>query len=455
MGEKCNKREGEKYLHKCSDNRLYSPGMDDKSLIMALSRAVGPVSFHRLIAAFGSADRVFGASFEEWSRACPHALPEESFRALVAGPDRTALAAEEETCVLRGARSLTYRCADYPAPLLNLDYPPPVIWMQGDWRPNDAQALGVVGTRHPTAYGLRAGREICIPLAERGWTLVSGLARGIDTLAHECALAVGARTAAVVGTGLDRVYPRENAALAKRIAEQGCVISEFPMGMGPMAWNFPRRNRLISALSLGTLVVEAGTDSGALITAKFAVEQGKEIFAVPGSIQSPASRGTHFLLREGAHLATCAEDVLAVMNGLGGAAPARRFGPQAEADKPVEAMVAASSGPASDPADAARSVPVTPPPSTDALDAAAVTGPSRAAPSAAKRHPAPKPFPAAPEPHHRLLELLTTRAQPLESLAEKSRGFHAGPPQALLPALLDLEMRGKIRRLPGALYRLR
>jgi DNA processing protein len=280
----------------------------------------------------------------------------------------------------------------------------------------------VVGTRHPTAYGLRAGKELCLPLAQAGWTLVSGLARGIDTLAHECALSAGGRTVAVVGTGLDRVYPGENALLARRVAENGCVISEFPLGVGPAAWNFPRRNRIISALAMGTLVVEAGTDSGALITAEFAVEQGREIFAVPGSIQSPASRGTHYLLREGAHLATCPDDVLSVLGGLSQAAPARRV------DTGAGTEVAES-----------KSAPPTP--SLPALPL-----PLRKAAKA--------PRVEAPEPHRRLLDLLSTKAQTLEALAAKAPGFGAAAPRSLLPALLDLEMRGKVRRLPGALYRL-
>lgn len=396
----------------------------ERLLLLALGRSVGTASFHRLLSAFGSADRVFGASLSELVAVCPNQLLEDNFRALVKGPDYADLEMLEETCRLRGIRLLTFRCEGYPAPLASLDAPPPFLFMQGEWSPRDAQALAVVGTRHPTAYGLRAGKEICLPLAQAGWTLVSGLARGIDTLAHDCALAAGGRTIAVVGTGLDRVYPAENEVLARRVAENGCVVSEFPPGVGPMAFNFPRRNRIISALSLGTLVVEAGTDSGALITAEFAVEQGREIFAVPGSIQSPASRGTHFLLREGAHLASGADDVVAVMSGIGGAAPARRFAPVRAKEESGSKAVAAAGAEAEGTADRVG---------------AAFAPRQRAQPKV-----------EAPEPHRRLLDLLTARAQSLEMLAEKA----TSAPRSLLPALLDLEMRGKVRRLPGALYRL-
>jgi DNA processing protein len=203
---------------------------------------------------------------------------------------------------------------EYPAALLQIEDPPLLLYRLG--RPlNEARtALAMVGSRNPTAQGLQNARQFAKALAAQGLTIVSGLALGIDGAAHEGALdgapADAMATIAVVGTGLDRVYPARHRELAHRIAERGALVSEYPIGTPPLQQNFPRRNRLISGLSQGTLVVEAALKSGSLITARLAVEQGKEVFAVPGSIHSPQARGCHALLREGAKLAESAQDVL-------------------------------------------------------------------------------------------------------------------------------------------------
>jgi DNA processing protein len=203
---------------------------------------------------------------------------------------------------------------EYPAALLQIEDPPLLLYRLGRPLSEARTALAMVGSRNPTAQGLQNARQFARALAERGLTIVSGLALGIDGAAHEGALegapADAMATIAVVGTGLARVYPARHRELAHRIAERGALVSEYPIDMPPLPENFPRRNRLISGLSEGTLVVEAALQSGSLITARLAAEQGKEVFAIPGSIHSPQARGCHALLRQGAKLAESAQDVL-------------------------------------------------------------------------------------------------------------------------------------------------
>lgn len=208
-----------------------------------------------------------------------------------------------------GAHILTLEDERYPEPLREIADPPPVLYVLGEWREEDRLAVGIVGTRRATSYGRLVAKKLAQELAERGVTVVSGLAPGIDTAAHEGALLAG-RTLAVLGTGLGKPYPAGSERLLRRIAEQGAVLSEFPWDMEGAQWTFPRRNRLIAGLSLLVVVVEAPERSGALITADYALEQGKEVLAVPGPITSEASAGTHRLLKEGAKPVTCVEDIL-------------------------------------------------------------------------------------------------------------------------------------------------
>ncbi|OGX37315.1 MAG: DNA protecting protein DprA [Omnitrophica WOR_2 bacterium RIFCSPHIGHO2_02_FULL_68_15] len=207
---------------------------------------------------------------------------------------------------------LRFTLADpgYPAPLRLLAAPPPVLYAWGRWIPEDAAAVAIVGSRACSIQGQMAAEKLAHDLAAHGLTIVSGLARGIDAAAHRGALRAGGRTIAVLGSGLHRLFPPEHAALAREISGQGAVFSEFPLEMEPLRWNFPRRNRLISGLSVGVIVVEAAGRSGALITATHAAEQGKEVFAMPGPAGAPMSRGAHALLRDGARLVESAEDVL-------------------------------------------------------------------------------------------------------------------------------------------------
>ncbi len=214
-----------------------------------------------------------------------------------------------------GLHLIIWSSADYPAYLKELPNAPPLLYVRGDLHKDDEWAIAVVGTRRVTAYGRQVTRELVQGLVRSKITVVSGLARGIDSIAHETALKSGGRTLAVLGCGPDIIYPAENRKLAQRIAAgRGALISDYPLGTQPDGKNFPPRNRIISGLSLGVIVVEAGERSGALITAKFALEQDREVFAVPGNITSPASRGPNKLIQQGAKLVRRADDVLEELN---------------------------------------------------------------------------------------------------------------------------------------------
>ena len=198
----------------------------------------------------------------------------------------------------------------YPVLLRNIPDPPPVLYVDGELEPVDVQAVAIVGSRHATLYGIRIARTLAEQLSRLGFTIVSGMARGIDRVAHEGALAAGGRTLAVLGCGLDVAYPPDHTQLRAQVAEAGALLTEFPLGSPPLAAHFPRRNRILSGLSMGVIVVEAAEGSGSLITAKLAAEQGREVFAVPGPIDAPTSRGTHGLLKQGAKLTETVDDIL-------------------------------------------------------------------------------------------------------------------------------------------------
>jgi DNA processing protein len=199
--------------------------------------------------------------------------------------------------------------------------PPGVLFVRGEIKPNDAVAIGIVGTRHATQYGLRQAERLASGLSRAGLTIVSGLARGIDAAAHRGALNAGGRTLAVLASGVMNIYPPEHDQLATEVVAQGALISEAPPRMEPLPGTFPQRNRIISGLSLGVLVVEAAERSGALITAKHAMEQGREVFAMPGNVDSRASKGCHQLLRDGAKLVETVDDVLEELGPLVEATP--------------------------------------------------------------------------------------------------------------------------------------
>ncbi|MBU0709185.1 MAG: DNA-processing protein DprA [Candidatus Omnitrophica bacterium] len=204
---------------------------------------------------------------------------------------------------------ITSEDRDYPENLKNIPDPPVVLYLKGNLHQADNFSIGIVGSRRASIYGLKCAQSFAVDLASYGFTIISGMARGIDTYAHRGALKTGSRTIAVMGSGFNRIYPPENRGLAEAIAKSGVVISEFPMNMEPFRHNFPRRNRIISGLSLGVLVVEAARNSGALITADCALEQGRDVFALPGKVDSDNSSGTNSLIQQGAKLVSCADDI--------------------------------------------------------------------------------------------------------------------------------------------------
>ncbi|MEE8512218.1 MAG: DNA-processing protein DprA, partial [Acidiferrobacterales bacterium] len=215
-----------------------------------------------------------------------------------------------------GHHILTFADADYPRLLREIAQPPILLFIAGDKNILARAQLAVVGSRNPTPGGVANAKALAGTLARAGLAITSGLALGIDGAAHRGALDAGGRSIAVLGTGIDQIYPARHRDLASQIAANGAMISEFPLGTPPKAENFPRRNRIISGLSLGTLVVEAAVQSGSLITARFALEQGREVFAVPGSIHSPQARGCHALIRQGAKLVETAQDIIEELGSL-------------------------------------------------------------------------------------------------------------------------------------------
>ncbi len=213
-------------------------------------------------------------------------------------------------------RTLSFSDKGYPTNLKYIYDPPPTLYVKGNILPEDNIAIAIIGSRRATYYGLKNAENLSFELAAGGITIISGLARGVDSAAHRGALKAGGRTIAVLGSGLNIIYPPENEKLAREILQCGAVISEFPQGTAPLRQNFPRRNRIISGLSLGVVVVEAAKRSGALITANLALEQGREVFALPGKIDSFTSRGTHDLIKQGAKLVESAEDIIEELEPL-------------------------------------------------------------------------------------------------------------------------------------------
>ncbi len=285
-------------------------------LRLALTPEVGNGTARRLLAAFGLPTAIFNQP----AAALGQVVTADQARALGTEPEALAAQVDATWQWLKDAPApgqrqvLTLADAAYPTSLLHTADPPLMLYVIGAVPQAWPVGLAVVGSRNPTPQGLLNARQFSRSFAQAGLTVVSGLALGVDGAAHEGALE-GATpgqlaTIAVVGTGLDRVYPRQHLALAGRIAEHGLLVSEYPLGTPPLAPNFPRRNRIISALSQGTVVVEAALKSGSLITARQAAEQGREVFAIPGSIHSPQSRGCHALIKQGAKLVESAQDVL-------------------------------------------------------------------------------------------------------------------------------------------------
>lgn len=275
-------------------------------LRLTLTPGVGPRTARLLLQAFGSPDAVVTASAAALERVVPRAIA----TAIATASHEDAIAATRSWAEQPGNHVVTLADESYPPALLEIPDPPVVLFAKGRRELLRSAAIAVVGSRNATPQGADTARAFAHALSDAGLTVVSGLALGIDTAAHEGGLAGHSSTIAVTGTGLDIVYPARNRALAHRIAEHGLLISEFALGTGAIAHNFPRRNRLISGLARGVLVVEAAVRSGSLTTARLAVDQGREVFAIPGSIHSPLSRGCHALIKQGAKLVESAQDVL-------------------------------------------------------------------------------------------------------------------------------------------------
>ncbi|MEN0112128.1 MAG: DNA-processing protein DprA, partial [Planctomycetota bacterium] len=271
-------------------------------------RGVGPLLRARLVEAFGSAGGALHAGRDPLQRV--RGVGPSVAAAIAKAPSIEATAAMLRDAASRGIRPIAIGDDEYPSGLREIHDPPAVMFCRGAIQPTDACAVAIVGTRRATAYGRRQAERFAAGLADAGFTVVSGLARGIDGYAHRAALAAGGRTIAALAGGLGSIYPPEHADLADEVAERGALLAEAPPPMPPMAGSFPQRNRIISGLALGVLVIEAAERSGALITARHAAEQGRDAFATPGPIESPASAGCHRLIQEGAKLVTSVQDVL-------------------------------------------------------------------------------------------------------------------------------------------------
>ncbi len=277
-------------------------------LALNLLPNVGPVRVRRLLERFGTPQAILAAPARDL-RSAP-GIGEEMASHIAGWERHIDLAEEQRRIAAHGISLLTLDDSAYPEALRHIHDPPFLLYLKGRLSSADAASVGVVGSRRTTHYGRDQAKRLSFQLAKAGFTIVSGLARGIDTAAHEAALAAGGRTLAVLGSGIGNLYPPENQALADRIAEQGAVISEFPVLYVPDKQSFPLRNRIVAGLSRGLLVVEAPAWSGALITANLALEQGRTVFAMPGPIDRPTSEGCHRLIQQGAKLVCSVEDII-------------------------------------------------------------------------------------------------------------------------------------------------
>ncbi|MBI4809793.1 MAG: DNA-protecting protein DprA [Nitrosomonadales bacterium] len=289
-------------------------------LLLSQISGLGNEGLRRLLQAFGSPEAVLQASVSSLSK---HIKPTVA-HAIADGIDESSLAAVSEWLDDPFNRILTIADAEYPQALLNTADPPLLLYVKGRLDLLNVPALAIVGSRNATAQGKRNAEAFAQSASDSGLCVVSGMAQGIDTAAHLGGLQGAGSSIAVVGTGLDKVYPASNRELAHRLAQSGTIISEFALGTPPLAANFPRRNRIISGLSLGCLVVEASVQSGSLITARMALEQGREVFAIPGSIHSPQSKGCHALIKQGAKLVESAWDILEELGQSAAVSPSLR-----------------------------------------------------------------------------------------------------------------------------------
>ncbi len=277
-----------------------------------LIQGVGPRIRHKLQEQFGSASQILNAPRQELLNV--PGIGTKLANAIIYRSAKSTAEEEVKRCRQNGYQILSEEAENYPSLLREMPDPPSLLYCKGNLLPEDELAVAIVGSRKCTVYGLQQAEKIAGTLARAGITVVSGLARGIDRAAHQGALNAGGRTIAVMATGLSHIYPPEHQQLSEEVANQGALVTEFPLDQAPVAGLFPQRNRIISGLSMGVVLIEAGRKSGALHTARHAYEQGREVFAVPGRIDHPASAGCHDLIRDGAMLVRSVEDIL---EGLG------------------------------------------------------------------------------------------------------------------------------------------
>jgi DNA processing protein len=285
----------------------------DRKYWLAFSqvKGIGSVRFRKLLAFFGDLRIAWEAPLERFVAA---GIPMKIAEEILNRRSTFDLDKYEANLTEKGIKTLVWSDQAYPRYLAQIEQPPPVLYVLGELTPRDDLSIAIVGTRNVTQYGRQVTHDSAAYLAGNGVTIVSGLARGVDGIAHQAALEAGGRTIAVLGSGIDMIYPPEHRKLAERIAASGAVISDYPPGTKPDGVNFPPRNRIISGLSRGTIVIEAGETSGALITAKFSLEQNREVFAVPGSVLAPMSKGTNRLIMDGATPMNDPRQVLEFLN---------------------------------------------------------------------------------------------------------------------------------------------
>jgi DNA processing protein len=368
---------------------LIAPMHDECAPWLALGRVkgLGCVGFKKLAAHFADPTKIFSASSAELAQV--EGLHRDVIDGLLNFSDWVEIDNEVRRAREAGIDLVPFTHPSYPARLRMIADPPPFLYVKGVIRVEDDKAVAIVGSRSASDYGRRVARDLARGLANLGFTVVSGMARGIDGTAHQTVLQAGGRTIAVLGSGVERAYPPEHDNLYRHISESGAVISELPIGTRPMAFNFPARNRLISGLSLGVVVVEATEKSGSLITAAMAVEQGREVFAVPGEAGASRSRGAHQLIRQGAKLVETVDDII----------------------EEIAPQLLRRSG-------------------------AAAPSPPRTLPQ------------SAGEQARKILALLQENTLQVDQVIERS----ALPAAQVLEILLDLELQGFIRQSPGHIY---
>jgi DNA processing protein len=305
-----------KYTGETTISDLHRHSQDiDLWLKLIRAEGVGPVTFNRLLKRFNTIDRILGASVSELTKV--DGIGDKTARRIAATRDNFNSEKELELANSLGVSVITQHDARYPAPLKPTPDAPPVLYVKGNFNRADALAVSIVGSRKCSTYGSEQASRFAHMLASSGFTIISGMARGIDTAAHRGALSAKGRTIAVQGCGLSNIFPPENVDLFSKISESGACISELPLGYEPLAENFPARNRIIAALSMGVIVIEATAKSGALLTVKASLEYNREVMAVPGKIDSYLSAGAHKIIKQGAKLVDCIEDVMEALGYIG------------------------------------------------------------------------------------------------------------------------------------------